>query len=287
MNRFFHAAGPRTLFATASLIAAFLTTAPLEAEIVLDDFTQPSSTSSPAQLSEVVESTDIGPLLATRELRIAATASGERSPRATLDIAGGVMQADLDFRGATMAGNPALFAFQFNYAFTPTDVSEGGMNDAILIDFNFTRGNQSPSSLGLIVFDDTNTGDSYFVELIDLPLLNKPFTAILPFDEFTTRGGSPGLPDFTTLDVMRFDFFYNLPRVPESMWEAEITQIRFGRIVPEPATWLIGGLISLLLLICRQRHYSRKGVCDDYFQPASPDRLNNLRGTLLRKSRCD
>lgn len=99
-----------------------------------------------------------------------------------------------------------------------------------------------------------DTRNSFFVSLSDLPLTEEPFSAILPFADFTIRGGAPGLPDFTTVKSLEFDFFFNLPRVPVTMWSAEIRQIRLGRVVPEPATWVLGGFTAMPLTIRRQRH---------------------------------
>jgi len=160
------------------------------------------------------------------------------------------MAAVLDHVGTTVRGNSPFFAFQFNYEFAPTDVSEMGANNAAFIDFFSIAGNESPSSFRLLVFDITNSPRSTFLSQHNLPNTAVPRTVVIPFTNFTTRGGSPGLPDVNNFYRMQFDFFFQRPRL-DIEWSAKIESIRFGRMVPEPNTLLLAVMASLVAISSR------------------------------------
>lgn len=227
-----------------------LGSASVRAAFVLDDFSSSSETTSPEMLGETVSVFGIGHLSATRELRIAATTSGERASIASLDTGvtvSGEMTANLLKVGSTQGNGEPLFAFQFNYIFSPTDVSQSGTNDAILFDFLSISGTESPAFLRAIVTDNTFTRLRFEARITDLPTNSGAFTAVMPFSSFTIRGGTPGLPDFSTFKRIDFDFFFLRPAL-EIQWAAQLENIRFGRVVPEPATSCLSVIAYLCML---------------------------------------
>ncbi len=233
-----------TLILCFSLLAV-----PLQAELILDDFVDPVETSSPEMQGLSIVTDSVGPLMATRELRIAAFTSFLRPTITTLKVADGSMMAEIEKVGTTQDGRSTTFAFNFSYEFAPTDVSEQGNNDAIFVDFATIAGNEQPGSFGLIV--DDNTTDKLYLSETQLSATESPLTVAIPFTSFTTRGGAIGLPDPNTFKSMAFDFFFNQPRL-DIQWSAEIESIRFGRLVPEPASWL---LCSVALLFISERSF--------------------------------
>ena len=234
------------LLACLSLLAGTL-----RAGFILDDFDDPAEVVSPEMESEFVQTNNVGLLNATRNIRIAATTAFDTQPIATLSTAkssSSFLSANLLDIGLSPLGSP-LFAFQFNYAFSPTDISAGGANNAIIFDFRSIEANAPPTFLRVIVRDDTNNRSSFEARVLDLPLSSGTFTAVMPFDSFTLRGGSPGLPDFTTIDEMEFDFFFQRPRL-DIQWSAELERVRFGRI-PEPLSHTLFTLGVVSLASCR------------------------------------
>jgi len=261
-----------------------------QAAIILDDFDDSAETVSPEMLNDTIFTTNVGGLSATRELRIAASTSGERASIASLDTGvtvPGAMTANLQKVGSVQGGGSPLFAFQFNYLFSPTDVSQRGTNDAILLDFRSINGTEPPIFVRTIVTDDAHR--TRFEARVYNPLSSSSaFTIAMPFSSFTVRGGSPGLPDFTTFKQMDFDFFFLRPSL-DIQWTARLERIRFGRI-PEPTAWMLmlGGIIILAsqrvsfpvlatacLVLCLNSQSAQAAIIlddfDDPAQVASPE----------------
>jgi len=207
------------------------------ADIVLDEFIDAAMATSPAMENNFVETINVGDLSSQRRIRIAGSAV---DPIGQFDInvsSAGRMTIQIDEIRRTSAGLP-LSAPQFNYYFNPTDVTEDGKNDAILFDFVELVGDVQPTFLRAIVADNTHLTSSFEIRLE--PLVANPFhhTLTARFDEFTFRGGSPGLPDPTTLKQINFDFFF-LGHHGELNWSARLERIRFGVAVPEPSGILL------------------------------------------------
>jgi hypothetical protein len=218
-----------------AMLAAVGQPGALQAELILDDFDDPAEAVSPDMLEESIVTANVGDLNASRSFRIAATSGPPTPPIASLDSAvanPSALTAQLIDPGSNLTGANPIFAFQFNYEFSPTDISQAGMNNAIVFDLRTVGGNVGPSFFRVLVTDDTNIGSRYLAEVRNLPLSGGAFMAAMPFWSFTTRGGSPGLPDFTTVKKLEFDFYFLYPPF-DAQWTAEIDRIRIGRI-PEP-----------------------------------------------------
>ena len=221
----------------------------LRAELILDDFDDAVVTTSPAMLGASVFTANVGALGATRSFRVASTASRAMPSIARLDAdiaAPSAMTAYLATLGLEFTGGFPLFAFQFNYEFPAHDVSEGGLNDAILFDFRSISGTTGPSFFRVLVSDTTHPAARFEASLANLPLSSGAFTAAMPVESFTVRGGGPGLPDLRTIRKLEFDFYFLFAQ-PGS-WTAEVDRIRFGA-VPEPSSFLcaVSGVLGFAL----------------------------------------
>ena len=119
-----------TLLFTLGLCCA---TDSASADIILDEFTDSAMVTNSLS-NTYIETLDVGPLMARREIRIGSSGS---DPYGTFDInisEPGRMAASIDRIEKTISGTP-VSAVQFNYHFDPVDVTEDGINDAILLDF--------------------------------------------------------------------------------------------------------------------------------------------------------
>jgi hypothetical protein len=204
------------------------------ADIILDEFTDSSVARIVRGSGGFVETLNIGDVNARREIRLV---GGGTEVVGGFDISvtsPGQMDVRVEEIIRRISGLP-ISAVQFNYYFDPADVTEGGKNDAILFDFAELTGDIQPSFFRAIVFDDTHLQRSFLIEFSPLVPNGSPHTLVAPFDEFTLRSGAPGLPDPTTLKTIFFDFYF-LGHEGELNWSARLERIRFGSMIPEPAS---------------------------------------------------
>lgn len=221
------------------LVAAVLAAPPVRAEIVLDDFTETAVTNSPGMFQEIVTTTSVGELNATRRIQISASTISLYLPVASFDVNSSVpgsMTADIADVGGRVDNSSPSFAFNFDYDVGVADLTQGGVNNAFLLDFARFAGTEPPDSIGLLLRDGQR-GITFFSEILDFSSFESAsgaFTAAIPFDSFTVRDGSPGLPNFTEIRTLSFDFWFFVP-ARDMQWSAELTAIRVGAIpVPEP-----------------------------------------------------
>jgi hypothetical protein len=207
------------------------------ADIILDEFTDSATARIVRGSGGFVETLNVGEVNARREIRLV---GGGTEVVGRFDISvSSSNQMDVQIKEIIrrISGLP-LSAVQFNYYFEPTDVTEGGKNDALLFDFAELTGAIQPSYLRAIVLDDTHLQRSFLIELSPLIANGSSHTLVAPFSKFTVRSGAPGLPDPTTLKTIFFDFFF-LGHEGEVNWGARLERIRFGSSVPEPATFFL------------------------------------------------
>lgn len=240
-------AGRSRLIMASFVAMTALASSRLNAEIVLDEFEVPAI--APKRIvfeNNFSESVGVGDLNSTRQIQID---WGGTDPIATFDIdntSPGRFFAQVQEIRRIDTLTPVT-AIRFNYFFDASDVSEGGKNDAMLFDVVDVTGDVQPSWLRAIVRDDTHPLYSYEARLQPLAGNDSPHTLAMPFDEFTIRGGQPGLPDPTTLKIIYFDFYF-LGQSGTINWHAQIERIRFGSvtIVPEPMSTalVLAGAVS-------------------------------------------
>ncbi len=217
----------------AATIVTLCLAIPATGEIILDEFLVDASTESPLMVNDFVDSQNVGELDASRQIRIFGSTT---HPTGTLDIDGttnSVLTADLV---TTSPRDRAQILFQSWYDFDITDLTEGGQNDAILIDFLSTSTNGTPLSTRAFIGRANTT--------VATPISDQPFTLVIPFVELGTS--------FSSVSSLNFSF-----STPEPGGGAdfdlfvEIDRIRVGRI-PEPAALCL--LTIAGMCVVGQRH---------------------------------
>lgn len=220
----------------AATLATLFAVVPVYGDILLDELQRSASVESPLMSGNFVDTQDVGELDAQRLIRILGSTT---DPVGTLDIGGrtrSVLTADL------VTVNPrdrASIGFQSWYDFDTTDLSEGGQNDAILIDFIRTRTNGTPLSTRAFIGRANAT--------VETPSSDEPFTLAIPFAAIGA--------DFSQVSSLNFTF-----STPELGGGAdfdlfvEIDRIRIGQIIPEPT-----GLCMLVIAgVCLGGFRSRR-----------------------------
>lgn len=222
----------------------------VHAEIILDDFTDPASVTSPLMEDIFVETLNVGDLDAQRRIRIGA--SGASDPYGTMDVSTtlpGKLTATIDRIVQTNSLTPVT-SIQFRYLLSPSDLTQGGNNDAILVDVMRLTGSVQPTFFRAFAFTVSN---AYELELPPLVPSTDPQTLAFPFEDFRTRGGVPGLDPLAVREI-QFGFSF-IGHSGILNWCVQIDRIRFGStVVPEPSiifNLLLGG--SLLTIFGRNR----------------------------------
>jgi hypothetical protein len=217
------------------------------AGFILDDFNDPGQVTSPDVINEFVNETGVGPFNATRGLRVNGFGA---DPIATFDsnvTAASILTGEFD--GLVPESIVGVFALGFSTLYTldePIDFTEGGSNDAILIDVSSFKGPGIPSFLRVSVID--GNGQVFQAARNGFNLRSDdPYTAEFPFEVFGSRGGGGiGQADFTSIDW--FGVTVNVSSGfsdPNQQWSVEFDRFRVGNAVPEPAacTLLLCGAV--------------------------------------------
>jgi hypothetical protein len=229
-----------------------LVSGPAVAELILDEFTDPVTLTSPAMANTWFETMGVGDVDARRQIRIG-YGQAEVTGRFDTDLSwAGQMTAHIE-EIQTWDQHFPISWVQFSYFFEPNDLTQAGRNDAILMDFVSLSGNIQPTFLRAFVYTRHATNPLYELRL--MPEANaSPQTVAFPFKSFRTRDGKPGL-DPATAWIIDFDFFF-LGHFGELNWSARLERIRFGStVVPESST-LVGFLwLSQMLFVARRRRF--------------------------------
>jgi hypothetical protein len=151
-----------------------------------------------------------------------------------------------------------------DYNFVPRDLTEGGTNNAVIVDFLSHEGTELPTYFR--VFALASPSDSFVSFSNDLHFSADRFSIAFLFTEFSYRGGPPAMPDFSTIRRIFVDFYF-LNGTEEISWSAQVDRIRIGRMpVPEPSSIAVG-TAGFLFLVSRYRARSHTprfngGLCD-------------------------
>jgi hypothetical protein len=159
-----------------------LSTTAARSEFILDDFDNPVSVASP-EFDEFVITPGVGRLNATRQIRIAL--AGQGTADAELDSA--------NFSRSMLTGQvPWLYprdpisdpivSIQFNYEIASADFTQGGVNNAIFLDF-LRLESEIPPSLFTVLLN----AHAYVTTMV--PRDPGAFTMVIAFDAFSLRGG--------------------------------------------------------------------------------------------------
>ena len=106
------------------------------------------------------------------------------------------------------------------------DVTDGGTNDTLFIDFAFSSGGP-PRTTRLNAFTPGVWGVHF---LDELPISDEPFTIAIPFDEFPARTGGGVLADFRFLSSFEIDFFSGglFDTEEDTGWRFGVDAVRVG-----------------------------------------------------------
>ena len=223
----------RTIWAAVLLVVC--SAASLSAELILDDFDDAASTTSPAMVNTYVDTTNVGDFNATRSIRIF---GGQADPVGRIDVDQAGSSAYVASLGELnpRSGQTPIVSVQSRYVFSVADATEGGRNDSILFDFRRLTAAFAPIYLRIIVFDSTT---SYESVIAPVPRSSSPFTLAMPFESFGIRGSGGGAADFTQISSARVTLTLVQGGGPASLdFDMELDRIRFGRI-PEPGSCVL------------------------------------------------
>ena len=132
------------------------------------------------------------------------------------------------------------------------DLSDGGKNNALFLDFKSLDGPPPPGFIRLWLFDDV-PGNSFAHFISPVPTSSEPFTLAVPFSEFQSRGGAPIFASFTRVYELLIDFQINgyIGSPEDVSWQVVLDRVRVGA-VPEPgSSVMFGGSLLLLMSLAR------------------------------------
>lgn len=236
-----------------AIVAATFPLAPLpaRAEIIIDDFDDAVQIVLPEMENQSAITSGVGALNAKRSIG----ANGSQTdPIGMVDVdvtKPSHLTAWIDGQHLDNPLNTPLLAVGAFYDFGgPTDLTEGGSNDAVLIDMTIFQGSGIPPALSVLV-RDANSTFAAIVSGFSLPS-DSPYTLTLPFSSFGVRGGGVGLAEFSTIDL--FEVTVRLlqgSRDPDTNWFVQIDRIRVGRntAISEPATWHFAAVAAAIIAI--------------------------------------
>ena len=219
--------------------------------LIIDNFDDPVQITVPEMENQRVFTTEVGELYATRGVRVASSQTDPVGFSDVNDASASTWITQIEEQ-TNMGSGPAI-SFGVRYDFDePVDLTEGGGNDVLWIDFRRFEGPSyaaGPQSISAGALDGNNTflsivgGFGVFSE--------SPFTLGLPFSTFGIRGSGGGMADFTTIERLSLTIrLINGNKNPIQGWHVEIDSIRVGRMVPEPSTIGMALLASMGCMLC-------------------------------------
>ena len=137
------------------------------------------------------------------------------------------------------------------YFFDPVDVTQGGANDRVVLDFAYLRSLIPLREVDVFMQDDA---DNYVSQQFGIAPKDGPFELQFAFDTFAPRGGGPG--GFDPTHVHRLDFAL-IPAfftpIDQIDFSTAIERVRFASAVPEPTTFGVG-IVGLIASGCVSLH---------------------------------
>lgn len=261
-----HAVWRRAPFVAVALTAAILiSTGDAFAEIVLDDFDESFELLLPRDISSGfnLSQTGVGPLGAKRLTQVTAIYA---QPTGKLD-ANITQVSALTFTveqlNRTYTDGPGVSA-NLVYRVNPTDITQAGANDRVLIDFRSLRSAVPLAGCSVFLLDESQTGNSHYSQLFAIPSSDSPFTLEFPYASFRERGSGVGQNNFQEVYSIQLSVFPTALLVPYSgpdkiAFSAIIDRIRFGNAIPEPST----SLIACSFVFAGTVFLTRKRRCSD------------------------
>ncbi len=245
------------------------------AEFVLDDFDKPVSATQDVGSNEVIQF-DVGWHSARRRTFVQDL---RETPgvQATLDANvsfPSVLTAELSDVPPVIAF-PEFTGFSVGYTYPETDgefgfvdFTENGTNNAFLIDFAFVQGSTPPRTMRLVAYTAAGISVGYISDLVSI---DDAFTAVVPFNGFTDRGGRPIPPEFSSLWSFQLEIFSSglFEFTVDDGWVIGIDRIRVGSAVPEP-----NGLATTLLFAAGIAAWSHQSFRRSYSPRPREEFLN-------------
>jgi len=213
--------------------------------IILDDFNEPFELLLPRDLSSGfnLSQTGVGPLNAKRLTQVIAILA---QPTGKLDA--NITQASaltftVEQLNRTYTDGPGVSA-NLIYRVNPTDITQAGVNDRVLVDFSSLRSAVPLAGCSVFLQDENQPGNSYVSQLFAIPSSDSPFTLEFPYASFRERGGGAGRNNFQEVYSIQLSVFPTALLVPYSgpdkiAFSAIIERIRLGNATPEPSTALL------------------------------------------------
>lgn len=248
----------RLQFAVMALCLTVSAT-PLSAELILDDFDDPAAVVNPSgggSYSPVVTE-HVGGLDSTRSMSVTAILTEPDFLFASRGNGTSELTVKLNGHRTVRPPQTTTISFTTSYTYSAIDITEVGVNNALLFDFTSHLGTALPTFFRVIARGPTDD-ESYAAVSSDFSFSANPFTAVIPFDAFTLRGGAPATPDFTRVQEIFVNFYFISPG-EGIQWSVALDRIRIGRI-PEPSSLSIA-LAGAVVVACRRREHRRLKRC--------------------------
>jgi len=236
------------------IVCAFVLVSAAQAGIIIDDFDDTASAGGFVDQSATALTPDVGDLNAERTIGVGVLAGDVIGTiDSNVSLLGHLTAEMLDVISNPPPTNGPLASMSVRYEFAElVDLSEGGTNNALLLDVRSLTGLTPPPRILFWLFDDTVPGLSYVYFMSPVPTSTEPFTLVIPFESLRDRGGGSIPATFTHVYELfiRIDAneFFGAPE--ELGWRIELDRIRVG-VIPEPTTLTL--LVTGLLLICPRR----------------------------------
>jgi hypothetical protein len=241
----------RALLFSALGCAYVLPTRLAGAGLIIDDFNDPATLES-MEGPESVFTDGVGDLSATREISFRQIGGGQEIAEADVSLTvPGQYRVDVE------DGGSILFV-EAKYSFEPTDLTQGGLNDAFLVEFTLAEGvittfpsgyRAQPPAVRLLAYPSSGRSlllaEFTNVLTVPFPRHQTPYTMVVPFERFTDRGGGTINGDFT--GIYGFELWLSAAGA-NGPWQVDIDSIRVGSTTEVPES--DGFVIGLILLMC-------------------------------------
>lgn len=265
-------AGSEKLFSTLGryFVGTLLTVLAIlphaRAEIILDDFDDPFTVGEivmPEMNRQYTIETDIGPLAAERWSQVNASSASQPTGRADINISRlSALSVEIGEVNPHPTGPPAI-GINVLYDFDEIDLTQGGKNDRVVVDFANFRSAIPLAGVDVFIGDAQS---NYVSRLFDISTQDGPFSLEFPFDSFGVRGGGAGNLNPTRAQGLSFTisptFFTDIDLIDFSI---VVERIRITHAIPEPRTVVLVyfAVCAAVLFLVRERSVSHAG--QDHF----------------------
>ncbi len=233
--------------------------------IVLDDFDRSDFTNYRDPFGfDYNETFQVGELQTVRRYRLAqggAIVQGTVS----IDPSSSVFLARIDSssRRNPVRPDPGIFGVLMTYSLrAPTDLRAGD-NDSLVFEFDYQHGAQNPTFFRAIIgaFDTTrgNLADSFQFHIEPPPTSDGPFRVIMPFSDFTPRGGGAQGVYLHQYFAHTITIDYYFFEEGQFDWSTSINRIYFANAasIPEPGAMVVTVLGAICCALYRSRRTER------------------------------